>query len=491
MRQKGAYNGSGIMGRKAPALHPRKPRLCMVFTSHLFLFLFLPLFLTLYYLIPFKARSGLILVFSYFFYGWWRPDFALLLAGVTLVAYYLTLLMESPGWRHRYATLFVGVVLNLATLAYFKYFNFGMDSMNALLAGLGFAPMEYGRVLLPIGLSFFIFHAISYMVDVYRGDAPKTDNLFDFAAFISLFPQLVAGPVLRYEPLSDQFRHREHSWAHFSQGCLIFMAGFSGKVLIADPMNPMVEAAFNLSNPTMADAWLGAMAYTIQLFFDFSGYSTMAIGLGLMIGFHFQKNFDDPYTSASITEFWRRWHISLSTWLRVYLYVPLGGNRKGEARTYVNLMLTMVLGGFWHGANWTFIVWGIWHGGILALERYWRSHFPQPFLPRWVAMLFTLVLVMIGWVFFRAHTLTAAMTTLSAMFGIGSGVSLSFSPDLAWQVVPERLWVMLVGGLLVFALPWVKRSITGRARLLVLPIFLWAVATLSAQAFTPFLYFQF
>ena len=463
----------------------------MVFTSHLFLFLFLPVFLITYYVMPFRARSGLILVFSYVFYGWWRPDFAALLGGVTVVSYALTLLMESKGWRHRYATLAVGVVLNLSALAYFKYFNFGMDSMNVLLEGLGLSPMGYSRVVLPIGLSFFIFQAISYMVDVYRGDAPKTENLFDFAAFISFFPQLVAGPVLRYQPLADQFRHRVHSWSHFSTGALIFMAGFSGKVLIADPMNPMVEAAFNLTHPTMADAWLGTLAYTIQLFFDFSGYSTMAIGLGLMVGFHFQKNFDDPYISASITEFWRRWHMSLSTWLRVYLYVPLGGNRKGEVRTYVNLMLTMVLGGFWHGANWTFIVWGFWHGGILALERYWRSRFAQPFLPRWVSVLFTLVLVMIGWVFFRASSVSAALTMLAAMFGLGADVSLGFSPDLAWQVVPERLWVMLVGGLLVFALPWVRRSITGRARLLLLPIFLWAVATLSSQAFTPFLYFQF
>lgn len=463
----------------------------MVFTSHLFLFLFLPLFLITYYVIPFRARSGLILVFSYVFYGWWRPDFAALLGGVTVVTYAFTLLMESEGWRHRYATLATCVVLNLSALAYFKYFNFGMDSMNVLLASLGMPPMGYSRVVLPIGLSFFIFQAISYMVDVYRGDAPKTENLFDFAAFISFFPQLVAGPVLRYQPLADQFRHRVHSWSHFSTGALIFMAGFSGKVLIADPMNPMVDAAFNLSSPTLADAWLGTLAYTIQLFFDFSGYSTMAIGLGLMVGFHFQKNFDDPYISASITEFWRRWHMSLSTWLRVYLYVPLGGNRKGEARTYINLMLTMVLGGLWHGANWTFIVWGFWHGGILALERYWRSRFAQPFLPRWVSVLFTLVLVMVGWVFFRASSVSAALTMLSAMFALDGGVSLSFSPDLAWQVVPERLWVMLVGGLLVFALPWVRRSITGRTRLLLLPIFLWAVATLSSQAFTPFLYFQF
>jgi alginate O-acetyltransferase complex protein AlgI len=256
-------------------------------------------------------------------------------------------------------------------------------------------------------------------------------------------------------------------------------------------MNPLVESAFSVAAPTMADAWLGALAYTIQLFFDFSGYSTMAIGLGLMVGFHFPKNFNDPYVSASITEFWRRWHISLSTWLRMYLYVPLGGNRKGSVRTYVNLMATMVLGGLWHGANWTFIVWGFWHGGLLALERYWRSKFPRPMLPRWVAVLFTLVLVMIGWVFFRAVNVTAALTMLTAMFGLSGGWSLTFSPSMAWQVVPERLWVMAVGGLLVFALPWVKRSVVGRARLLILPIFVWAVATLSSQAFTPFLYFQF
>lgn len=464
----------------------------MVFTSHLFLFLFLPLFLAIYYASPFRFRSGIILVFSYFFYGWWRPDFALLLAGVTLGTYWLTLLMESPGWRERRKwVLTLGVVLNLAALGYFKYFNFGMDSMNLLLAGLDISPMEFSRVLLPIGLSFFVFQAMSYMVDVYRGDAPVTQNVFDFAAFISFFPQLVAGPVLRYQPLADQFRAREHSWSHFSHGCLVFMAGFSGKVLIADPMNPLVEAAFNVAAPTMADAWLGTLAYTIQLFFDFSGYSTMAIGLGLMVGFHFPKNFNDPYVSASITEFWRRWHISLSTWLRMYLYVPLGGNRKGSVRTYVNLMATMVLGGLWHGANWTFIVWGFWHGGLLALERYWRSKFSTPMLPKWVAVLFTLVLVMIGWVFFRAANVASALTMLSAMFGLSGGAFLTFSPSMAWQVVPERMWVMVVGGLLVFALPWVKRSVVGRARLLILPVFVWAVATLSSQAFTPFLYFQF
>lgn len=461
----------------------------MVFTSNLFLFLFLPIFLVAYYLLPFKARSALILVFSYVFYGWWRPDFALLLGGVTAGTYALTLIMESPACRDkRYMVLCWGVGLNLLALGYFKYFNFGVDSFNAILAFLGFRTFEYTRVVLPIGLSFFIFQAISYMVDVYRGDAPKTENLFDFAAFISFFPQLVAGPVLRYQPLADQFRHRDHSWKIFSQGCLIFMAGFSGKVLIADPMAPMVDAAFAIPNPSLVDAWLGTFAYTIQLFFDFSGYSTMAVGLGLMVGFVFPKNFDDPYISASITEFWRRWHMSLSTWLRVYLYVPLGGNRHGRGRTYVNLMLTMLLGGFWHGANWTFVIWGAWHGGLLALERYWRERNPDPTLPRPVAVAWTLLLVMIGWVFFRAPTVSAAFDMLAAMAGLSGW---EMSPALAWQVAPERVLVMVLGGVLAFAMPWLREKTKGRSRLLLIPLFLWAVATLSSQAFTPFLYFQF
>ena len=461
----------------------------MVFTSNLFLFLFLPIFLATYYLLPFRFRSLLILLFSYLFYGWWRPDFAILLGAVTVGTYVLTLAMESSQWRsRRYAVLTLGVGLNLAALGYFKYFNFGVDSFNALLTWAGFSPFGYAHVILPIGLSFFVFHAVSYMVDVYRGDAPKAENLFDFAAFISFFPQLVAGPVLRFEPLADQFRHREHSLKLFSQGCLIFMAGFCGKVLVADPMAPLVEAAFSIHTPSLPDAWLGVTAYTLQLFFDFSGYSTMAIGLGLMLGFHFPKNFDDPYTSASITEFWRRWHMSLSTWLRVYLYVPLGGNRLGRGRTYINLTLTMVLGGLWHGANWTFLVWGAWHGGLLALERFWRERNPQPRLPRPVAVAWTLLMVMIGWVFFRAADLGAAFRMLSGMAGFaGWGIS----PGLAWQLAPERLSVMLFGAVLVFALPWLRRRTEGGLRMLLIPLFLWAVATLSSQAFTPFLYFQF
>lgn len=329
----------------------------MVFSSNIFLFAFLPLFLLCYYLTPWRAKSGLILVFSYLFYAWWRPDFLGLLVGVTLVSYGFALAMgNTHDETRRYRLLTTGVTLNLLALGYFKYANFGIDSLNVALIGLGFQSIEFTHVLLPIGLSFYIFHAISYLVDIYRREAPPARNLIDFAAFIALFPHLVAGPVLRYHLLAEQFRSRTHSLDRFARGCVVFMIGFCKKVLIADSVSPLADAAFAAPLPTLADAWLGAVAYTIQLFFDFSGYTDMAIGLALMIGFVFPENFNDPYISRSITEFWKRWHMSLSNWLREYLYVSLGGNRKGLVRTYVNLFLTMLLGGLWHGANWTFVL---------------------------------------------------------------------------------------------------------------------------------------
>jgi alginate O-acetyltransferase complex protein AlgI len=461
----------------------------MVFSSNIFLFAFLPLFLACYFLTPWRAKSALILVFSYAFYAWWRPEFLALLLGVTSVSYGIALAIGATadaGRRHRLLTL--GVSLNLLALGYFKYANFGIESLNAALNGLGFTSIEFTHVLLPIGLSFYIFHAISYLVDIYRREAAPASNFVDFAAFIALFPHLVAGPVLRYHLLAEQFRSRTHSLAHFSRGSVIFMVGFCKKVLIADSVAPLVEAAFSTSAPTLADAWLGAVAYTIQLFFDFSGYTDMAIGLALMIGFVFPENFDDPYVSRSITEFWKRWHMSLSNWLREYLYISLGGNRKGQVRTYINLFLTMLLGGLWHGANWTFVLWGTWHGAVLMLERYWDQRFGKPLLPSWLRVFKTMLLVIIGWVLFRASNLAAAGQMFKGMLGL-NGVA--FSPHVEWQVTPDRLIVLVLGIGLVYAMPWLKRHGGSYARYLLVPLFLWAVATLSAQSFTPFLYFQF
>ncbi len=461
----------------------------MVFSSNIFLFAFLPLFLACYYLTPWRAKSALILVFSYAFYAWWRPDFLGLLVAVTVVSYAVALIIEAANDAgKRYRWLVVGVGLNLLALAYFKYANFGVDSFNAALQGLGFEPMAWTRVLLPIGLSFYIFHAISYLVDIYRREAPPARDLIDFAAFIALFPHLVAGPVLRYHLLAEQFRSRIHSLDRFARGCLVFMVGFCQKVLIADTVAPLADAAFAAPLPTFVDAWLGSLAYTIQLFFDFSGYTTMAIGLALMIGFVFPENFNDPYVSRSITEFWKRWHMSLSNWLREYLYISLGGNRKGVFRTYVNLFLTMLLGGLWHGANWTFVLWGAWHGGILALERYWDQRFGKPLLPGWLSVIKTMLLVIAGWVMFRAVDITGAGRMFQGMAGL-NGVALS--PGMAWQVTPDRLGVLAIGIALVYAMPWLRRHSGSYARYLIVPLFLWSVATLSSQAFTPFLYFQF
>ena len=461
----------------------------MVFSSNIFLFAFLPFFLACYYLTPGSAKSALILVFSYVFYAWWRPEFLAILVGVTIVTYGFALAIGAEtDDRQRHFLLTAGVTANLLALGYFKYANFGIDSLNAAFISVGLAPIEFTRALLPIGLSFYIFHAISYLIDIYRREAPLARNLIDFAAFIALFPHLVAGPVLRYHLLAEQFRSRTHSLEHFSRGCVVFMVGFCKKVLIADTVAPLADTAFSASAPTLADAWLGAVAYTVQLFFDFSGYTDMAIGLALMIGFVFPENFNDPYVSRSITEFWKRWHMSLSNWLREYLYVSLGGNRKGMVRTYINLFLTMLLGGLWHGANWTFVVWGAWHGGILILERYWEQRFGKPFLPGWMRVIKTMLLVMVGWVLFRAADMSGAIRMFKGMLGI-NGVP--FSASVEWQVTPDRLGILLLGIALVYAMPWLRRTQGSCARYLLVPLFLWAVATLSSQSFTPFLYFQF
>lgn len=340
---------------------------------------------------------------------------------------------------------------------------------------------------------------MSYLIDIYRGTSRPTKNLIDFAAFIALFAQLIAGPVIRYNVVAEQFRERTHSIEKFSRGCSRFMSGFAKKVLLADSISPLVDASFALQDPTMGDAWLGTIAYTLQLFFDFSGYSDMAIGLALMIGFRFPENFDHPYISASITEFWRRWHLSLSSWLRDYLYISLGGSRRGERRTYINLMATMVLGGMWHGANWTFIVWGFWHGGILALERKRGFRHNKNEKARTVLRVFnTMILVIIGWVIFRAASIGDAFSMYAGLIGLnGVGVS----EALAWQVTGLQLATMVMGIAFVYLAPrWTALSAEGvrtsklrfaHSPWVITPLFVLAVLRLAAQSYSPFLYFQF
>lgn len=517
----------------------------MVFSSNVFLFLFLPIFLGLYYLSGTRYRNLLLLVASYVFYAWWRVDFLGLFAAVTLYNYWIGLRIGAAGVRSKTGQrwLIAGVAVDLCVLGYFKYANFGVDSFNVLVSHFGVEPFVITHILLPIGISFYVFESISYIIDVYRGDTPATRNLIDFAAFVAIFPHLIAGPVLRFRDLVDQFNHRTHTLEKFSEGCTRFMQGFIKKVFIADSIAPIADHCFALSDPTTGDAWLGALAYTAQLYFDFSGYSDMAIGLGLMMGFRFMENFNQPYISQSITEFWRRWHISLSTWLRDYLYISLGGNRGTTFQTYRNLFLTMLLGGLWHGANFTFIIWGAWHGAWLAIERALGvDAAPKRLRPwRWA---FTFLLVVVGWVIFRAENVHVALRMYAAMFSFGDwrlselnsaqltslqvatlalayavmaicGVLQFYSRPLTGAPKARATEVEANGpasgqprtpretdadpaaiayapsGALVYQQAWISQlpMLATRAALLVL--FAASVLKLSAQSFSPFLYFQF
>ncbi|TCL08829.1 alginate O-acetyltransferase complex protein AlgI [Shimia isoporae] len=458
----------------------------MVFSTPIFVFGFLPAFLATYYVLPSKARNWLILLASTLFYAWWRADALFVLyaiAGGSFLSGHVVSRTTHAAvkiWAVR-----VGVCFNLAVLFWFKYTTFLLGNLNTALGGDALVVPE---IILPIGLSFLAFQSISYIVDVARGDAPVAKKLSDFLAFSTLFPQLIAGPVLRYKDLAHQFAHRKHSLLLFSAGLRRFLQGLAMKLLVADGVAPLADRMFALPDPSMAEAWLGALAFSVQLFFDFSGYSSMAIGLGLMIGFRFPENFANPYTSSSITEFWRRWHISLSTWLRDYLYIPLGGNRSGNFKTYRNLLLTMVLGGIWHGANWTFVIWGIWHGGLMAVERALVAKHRSFAWPKVIAWPLTMVFVLLGWVVFRAETLGEAVAMYAGMLG-ANGASLRL--EVVTLTTTSELLFLLLGVVLSIAprlnLPRFEPSPALQFATLSILCFV----ALQVRTNSPFLYFQF
>jgi len=469
----------------------------MVFSSNIFIYLFLPAFMAVYYLTPKSFKNLFIVIGSYIFYAWWRVDFLLLLVAVTLWNYLLAIIIEKAGWRWaRNLALFVGVGVDVMALLYFKYMNFFVANWNLVSHQFGAHDTVLSNVILPIGISFFTFQAVSYLVDVWRKDVHATTNLIDLAAFKAVFPQLIAGPVLRYKDLEEQFRSRTHTIQKFAEGVRRFIYGLATKVLLADTVAPIADYAFSAPRPSLAEAWLGAFAYSAQLLFDFMGYSSMAIGLAWMMGFKFIENFDNPYASRSITEFWRRWHISLSTWLRDYLYIPLGGNRKGEAKTYRNLILTMLIGGFWHGANWTFILWGGLHGGVMAIERAVKGKDKPAGHKQFLSWIVTMLIVLVGWVMFRAPTVEIALGVYAGMIGL-HGVAPSEA--LAWKLSDFNL--AFLGAAIVMIGLGVRQAWTGkgfvpaRGGLVEIPLLalllLISLTRLSASTFSPFLYFQF
>jgi alginate O-acetyltransferase complex protein AlgI len=480
----------------------------MVFTTYLFVFYFLPLVLLSYHGLMALCRlwgaspgsttlalNALLLVASYVFYGWWNPYFILLMLAVTVVNYACGRVIGHPGAgaRLRFWAVTLAICLSLGALAFFKYFMFFESNLNHLLGWLGAGPLRVLEITLPMGISFYTFHSLSYTIDVYRRTAPPCRSLGDFACYIALYPQLVAGPIIRYNTIADQLVGRSHTWEKFSSGVALFVLGFAKKVLLANPMGRIADAAFGAEALTTSDAWFGVLAYAFQIYFDFSGYSDMAVGLGRMIGFEFMKNFNAPYLADSITDFWRRWHISLSTFLRDYLYLPLGGNRKGARRTYLNLIVVMLLGGLWHGASWTFVAWGAYHGVLLALERMRGKASIYQSLPRFVRVGTTFTLVLFSWVLFRSASFHDAIGYLGAMFGNGgSGPGVLLLPAQLYTL--QALVVMAICTLFVVwpiqAYEW-STTMTWPKALIVHPLFCVSLLAMFTQSFNPFLYFQF
>jgi alginate O-acetyltransferase complex protein AlgI len=469
----------------------------MVFSSYLFLFYFLPLALALYYASPRRLKHLVLTVLSYVFYGWANPLFVVLLLVSTLIDYVGGLrLGRTDDLRTKQRWLAVSLTSNLSLLGFFKYYNFGVDNLNALAQATGLEALGVDsalRVTLPLGISFYTFQSMSYTWDVYRGRATAIRNFIDFACFVSMFPQLVAGPIIRFSEVADQLQSRTHTVAKFARGIAFFSVGLAKKVLLANPCGKIADLAFDAGSLHPLDAWYGVTAYAFQIYFDFSGYSDMAIGLGLMMGFVFAKNFDSPYISQSITEFWRRWHISLSTWLRDYLYVPLGGNRKGPVRTYVNLFIVMLLGGLWHGASWNFVVWGGLHGSLLAFERAQGKAAPYLRLPPPLRVATTFVIVLLTWVFFRAADLPSAGRYLASMFGMSApNDGARLLAGIVYQ--PYYLLTFVVAGVVVWTCPqtwdW-SRTLTAPKAAAAAVAFVAAAVMLTTQAFNPFIYFIF
>lgn len=462
----------------------------MIFSSTLFLFIFIPIVLIIYYLIPQKyimAKNIELLIASLIFYAWGEPVNVLLMILSIIANYIFGLLLgkyEKKGTRRLIVTL--SVVFNLGMLFFYKYFNF-------------FTGGIFGTIILPIGISFFTFQIMSYTIDVYWGNVPTQRNIFNLGLYLSLFPQLIAGPIVRYIDVANELERRSYDVDSVFRGVVRFSIGLAKKVVLSNTVALLADTIFaiNPAGLSAATAWLGAIAYTLQIFFDFSGYSDMAIGLGHMMGFKFPENFNYPYIARSIQEFWRRWHMTLSTWFKDYLYIPLGGNRKGKLRTYLNLFIVFACTGFWHGASWNFLVWGLYHGVFQIFERLGLKKILEK-IPKVFGHIYTMLVVIIGWVLFRADNLTMALKYIGAMFKFTN-----FGWDRAVaQLDGYTLIIILLA--IAFSIPFVPAIrkkletvkggelavtlIRGTAMIVLLAV---SIFSLTGSDYNPFIYFRF
>ena len=469
----------------------------MLFSSITFLFLFLPIVLAVYYLVPERVKNIVLLLASLLFYAWGEPVYVVLMILSIALNYFCGQDIknhEDDPRKAKFSVIFA-IVVNLLILGFFKYYGFLVDTVNAVLP----VDIPYRELPLPVGISFYTFQAISYILDVYRKDAKPQKNILYFALYISMFPQLIAGPIVRYSDIEEQLRRRRLNISRIGQGAMYFIIGLAKKVIIANSTGAVFETISDIPTGSLSvlTAWIGVFSYAFQIYFDFSGYSDMAIGLGKMFGFEFKKNFDYPYISKSVTEFWRRWHISLSTWFREYVYIPLGGNRCSVSRNIFNLMVVWALTGMWHGAAWNVIAWGVYYGVILVMEKYvWGVSVEG--LPYVVQRIYTGVIVLVGWVFFFSPSLGYSLRYLAAMIGGGSGIVDSQGAFLLFGHWLLYLLAVIgsssLGFRLLNRLIRIFRSGRGRtaaAVVIYMGMFFISVAFLVTDTFNPFLYFRF
>ena len=461
----------------------------MLFSSNVFLFVYLPIVLLTYYISPRWLRNPVLLLVSLFFYGWGEPVYLFLMIGTILINYFCGawISVRREKGKSTRGVLIFGVAVNLLILGYFKYAGFLMDQLQLLIPAL--RDISLPDISLPIGISFYIFQSMSYVIDVYRDDAPVQKNVLTFGTYVTLFPQLIAGPIVRYSDVALQMDQRQENISDFASGVLLFIVGLSKKMLLANPMGNL----WNLlqgEQGTLA-AWLGIIAYSLQIYFDFSGYSDMARGLGRMVGFEFLENFNYPYISASVTEFWRRWHISLSTWFREYVYIPLGGNRLGPRRQILNLLIVWMLTGLWHGASWNFLLWGLYYAVLLICEKLFLLKLLKK-LPVLIRHIYALLIVVLGWALFYFEDTAALGIFLGKLF-TPAALSRNAATLIAGYLplMLAAMFACLPLGRKLLALredtaPVRWGKIAGAAVLLML-----CVAALASQSYNPFIYFRF
>ena len=468
----------------------------MLFSSIVFLFTFLPAVMILYYLLPVRFRNVILLLASLVFYAWGEPVYLFLMLLSILFNYFsgLDIARNLQDKRAAKRSLVFNLIINLAVLGFFKYEGFVLDTLNGILP----VHISYHALPLPIGISFYTFQILSYIIDVYRGNVKVQTNLPNFALYVTMFPQLIAGPIVQYADVDEQLASREISRTKFGEGSMYFIRGLAKKVLLANTSGMIFTEVSGLAkgNIAVVTAWLGAFAYMFQIYFDFSGYSDMAIGLGKMFGFEFNMNFNYPYVSKSITEFWRRWHISLSSWFRDYVYIPLGGSRVSKIKHIRNLLIVWFLTGLWHGAAWNFVAWGLYYGVILIIEKYLLSPVLDR-LPDVVRHIYSIVLVVIGWVLFFSSSFGQAADYIRVMFGAGAH---GFADRESMYLLTSNLilWLILIFGstpLVHFRYEHMLRSKKWNTTIInsvvYAALFIVCIAYLVTETYNPFLYFRF